>query len=187
MELKRAYTPEELSAVLAGKSGFTVFCPDWSWIIPEDMLRQHQFIGFHAAPLPAYRGGSPIQHQILDGVRRTRLTAFKMTSELDAGDILLQREMSLQGTLRDIWKRIAKLVGPMCLDILERRYQTTPQAATLEPVLKRRKPEESRIPEGLPTAKLLDFVRMLDMDGYPRAFVEKDGERYEFSVKRSGG
>jgi methionyl-tRNA formyltransferase len=48
-------------------------------------------------------------------------------------------------------------------------------------IFKRRTPRESRIPE-LPTIQALyDFIRMLDAEGYPRAFVEHSGFCYEFS------
>ena len=48
-------------------------------------------------------------------------------------------------------------------------------------VFRRRTPAESELREvGSPEA-LYDFVRMLDADGYPRAFLVHDGFRYELS------
>jgi methionyl-tRNA formyltransferase len=47
---------------------------------------------------------------------------------------------------------------------------------------KRRKPDQSAIPEGLQGLDgLHDFIRMLDAVGYPKAFFEHAGFRFEFS------
>jgi methionyl-tRNA formyltransferase len=48
-------------------------------------------------------------------------------------------------------------------------------------VFQRRKPPASAIPAGLSLGQLHDFLRMLDADGYPKAFIERDGFRYEFA------
>jgi methionyl-tRNA formyltransferase len=34
------------------------------------------------------------------------------------------------------------------------------------------------------TARLQDFIRMLDAEGYPRAFLDHQGFRFEFSSAR---
>jgi methionyl-tRNA formyltransferase len=46
---------------------------------------------------------------------------------------------------------------------------------------RRRKPEESRIAKADSLEQLHDFIRMLDADGYPRAFLSYAGYRFEFS------
>lgn len=47
-------------------------------------------------------------------------------------------------------------------------------------MFKRRKPADSEIPESTSLRGLHDFIRMLDADGYPRAFISHCGYRYEF-------
>jgi methionyl-tRNA formyltransferase len=39
-------------------------------------------------------------------------------------------------------------------------------------LFKRRKPEQSRLPETGSLQSTYDFIRMLDADGYPHAFIE---------------
>ena len=46
---------------------------------------------------------------------------------------------------------------------------------------KRRKPEESQIAKLDSLEQLHDFIRMLDAEGYPRAFLSHGGYRFEFS------
>lgn len=64
--------------------------------------------------------------------------------------------------------------------IIEEQSEPVPQ--TGEPVIfNRRKPHESGIPD-LPNLQTLhDFIRMLDAEGYPKAFLEYGGFRYEFA------
>ena len=54
---------------------------------------------------------------------------------------------------------------------------------------RRRTPEESEIPANLfhGGQQLYDFIRMLDADGYPRAFIHKGPCRIEFSNARLDG
>lgn len=46
---------------------------------------------------------------------------------------------------------------------------------------KRRKPAESKIEKQASLEELHDFIRMLDADGYPHAFLEYGRFRLEFS------
>jgi methionyl-tRNA formyltransferase len=48
-------------------------------------------------------------------------------------------------------------------------------------LFKRRTPQESKIDQLSDLQSLYDFIRMLDAEGYPKAFLEKNNFRYEFS------
>ena len=50
----------------------------WSWIVPDRILDKYTSLCLHPSPLPKYRGGSPIQNQIIDGVKTSAVTIFKM-------------------------------------------------------------------------------------------------------------
>ena len=45
----------------------------------------------------------------------------------------------------------------------------------------RRTPEQSRLPEDATPQQMYDFIRMLDADGYPRAFIQHGDWRCELS------
>ena len=83
-----------------------IFFPDWSWIIPNEIVQKYQCICFHESNLPKFRGGSPIQNQIIRGIKNTKTSSFIMNEKLDAGDILLQKDLSLEGSLDDIFSRM---------------------------------------------------------------------------------
>ena len=60
--------------------------------------------------------------------------------------------------------------------------EPAPELQVGDPIIfKRRKPKESSIPELFSLKTLHDFIRMLDADGYPNAFLEYGGFRYKFS------
>ena len=70
-----------------------IFFPDWSWIIPEEIVKKYQCVCFHESNLPKFRGGSPIQNQIIRGIKKTKTTSFIMNEKLDVGNILLQKDL----------------------------------------------------------------------------------------------
>lgn len=74
-----------------------IFFLHWSWKVPIEILSEYECIGFHMTDLPYGRGGSPLQNLILRGHTDTKLTAFHMTDEMDAGHIYLQEDLSLEG------------------------------------------------------------------------------------------
>ena len=49
----------------------------------------------HGSLLPKYRGAAPINHAIIKGEKVSGLTSFLLNKTVDAGDILLQREMPI--------------------------------------------------------------------------------------------
>ena len=73
----------------------------WSWIIPTVIVEKFNCICMHPSPLPKYRGGSPLQNQIINGERLSAVTFFRMTGKLDAGNILWQKAFPLSGNLKD--------------------------------------------------------------------------------------
>lgn len=157
-----------------------IFFLHWSWEVPGEIVNAYECVGFHMTDVPYGRGGSPLQNLILRGHRRTKLTALRMVAAFDAGPIYLKEELSLEGSAEEIYVRASNLAATMIRRMIEERIKPVPQ--TGEPaIFKRRKPHESRIPELSTLQNLHDFVRMLDAEGYPQAFLEHAGFRYEFS------
>jgi methionyl-tRNA formyltransferase len=52
-------------------------------------------INLHASLLPNYRGAAPINWAIINGEVETGLTTFKLQHEIDTGDILKQKKLSI--------------------------------------------------------------------------------------------
>ena len=152
----------------------------WSWRVPPEILEEVECVCFHMTDVPFGRGGSPLQNLVVRGHRDTKLTALRMTPELDAGPVYLKRDLSLEGGAEEIYLRACVLSADMIKEIVQDEVQPLPQEG--EPVkFKRRKPEESRITKLDSLDHLHDFIRMLDAEDYPRAFLSHAGYRFEFS------
>ncbi len=168
-------TPELLQELQAEK----VFFFHWSWIVPASILELCECINFHMADVPYGRGGSPLQNLISRGHRTTKLVALRMVSELDAGPVYLRENLSLEGNAEEIYIRATELSAKMIQRIIEEGLQPVPQEGEAL-VFKRRSPKESEIPQFDSLEKLYDFLRMLDAEGYPAAFLNYKGFSFQF-------
>jgi methionyl-tRNA formyltransferase len=157
-----------------------IFFLHWSWKVPQEIVAAFDCVCFHMTDVPFGRGGSPLQNLIVRGFRETKLTALRMTRDFDAGPVYLKEALSLEGGAEEIYLRSGQLSAKMITRIIGEKMTPVPQRG--KPVnFKRRKPSESKISGADTLEKLFDFIRMLDADGYPRAFLRHSGFRFELS------
>ena len=66
-------------------------------IIPQEILKIPRLgaINIHPSKLPLYRGPSPIQSQIIDGVTQSAISFILMDEEMDHGPILYQEPFTI--------------------------------------------------------------------------------------------
>jgi len=150
----------------------------WSWMIKKEIVQNNLCICLHPSKLPKYRGGSPIQHQIINGEKLSAVTLFKMDKTIDGGDIYDQKTFSLKGSISEIFKRIEKkgfeISNNLIKDINNNSVKLKKQLINSK-VYKRRKKSQSEISinsfKKMSYIYLNNFVRMLD-DPYPNAFFK---------------
>ncbi len=173
-------TQEELEQALLAVSPRYIFFLHWNWLVPKKIWEDYECVCFHMTDLPYGRGGSPLQNLILRGHTETKLTAFRMIEEFDAGPIYMKEGLALNGVAQEIYMRAGELSYDMIRSIIMREPAPVPQlgAATY---FHRRKPCESEIPQDLTAEEIFDFVRMLDAEEYPRAFLKCGSYRLELS------
>ncbi len=153
----------------------------WSWMVPPVLLEETPCLMLHPSPLPKYRGGSPLQNQIIRGESHSAVTIFLMTDKLDAGPILAQREFSLAGDIAEILARIADVGLELTLNFFRDGLNPVPQKEEDATIYPRRKPEDSELTieelQGRPAEYLYNKVRMLQSP-YPSAFLRtSDGKK----------
>ena len=83
-----------------------IFFYGWSWMVKKEIVDYYTCLCLHPSKLPKYRGGSPIQNQIINGEKKSAVTIFEMSIGLDDGPICFQKEFSLEGYLPEILKNI---------------------------------------------------------------------------------
>lgn len=174
-------TEDELDRALEIVSPRYIFFLHWSWIVPDEIINRHECVCFHMTDVPYGRGGSPLQNLILRGHKETKLTALRMVKDLDAGPVYMKRPLSLFGSsAEEIYIRASSLSADMIKEIIEKRKRPKPQKGKAT-IFKRRTPLESEIPELNSLEALYDFIRMLDAEGYPMAFINYKGFSLKFS------
>ncbi|WP_338751607.1 methionyl-tRNA formyltransferase [Bacillus sp. FJAT-52991] len=166
-------------AVLEEIDPYYIFFPHWSYIIKEDIYSKYKCVIFHMTDLPFGRGGSPLQNLISRGIYETKISALQCVKELDAGPIYLKKSYSLFGNAEEIYMRASDTIEDMIQYIIEFDPKPKPQQGEVVEFA-RRTPEEGNIEnvEGLQEA--FDYIRMLDAEGYPKAFVEVGNFIIEF-------
>jgi methionyl-tRNA formyltransferase len=163
--------PEALTAEYVNKlAPKYIFFPHWSSIVPREILSMTNCVCFHASDVPYGRGGSPIQNLISRGVEETKLSALKMTEEIDAGPVYLKVPLSLTGRAQDVFESMAQLTWSMIEVIVKTDVDPVPQLGR-PVVFRRRKPSQSKLPKEGSLLELYNHIRMLDADTYPRAFL----------------
>jgi len=136
--------------------------------------------------VPYGRGGSPLQNLILAGHTETMLTALRMVKEMDAGPVYAKRPLSLDGSAEAIYLRGGQLSLEIIQWMIEHNPQPTPQEGEVV-TFKRRKPEQSSLPNSGSLESAYDFIRMLDAEGYPHAFIEHGNYLINFRNARLHG
>jgi len=157
----------------------------WSWIIPDYILQKYFSVMLHPSPLPKYRGGSPIQNQIVNGDTSSAVTLFKMDRGIDTGDIILQESFEMDGELSDILDSISSIGTKLSKSMIENfanidniMYKQNEDLATYYP---RRTPKQSEITideiKEHTAEQLYNKIRCLQ-DPYPNAYIVcKDGTK----------
>lgn len=89
-------------------------------ILPKNVLNLPGFgaINVHASLLPKFRGPSPIQNAILDGVSNSGVTIMLMNEGIDSGDILREKKVALNQdeTYPEVLKKMAKISSDLLLE-----------------------------------------------------------------------
>lgn len=156
----------------------------WSWIVPDEVVEKYICVCLHPALLPRYRGGSPFQHQIINGEKEGGLTLFKMDRGIDAGPIAKQKKFSLEGKLSDIFSRVIASGTEATIELI-RDFENgslvfSPQKDLEKfPAHPRRKLFESEVSRDelahLSREHFYNFVRALD-DPYPNCTIRFPGK-----------
>ncbi len=122
-------------------------------------------INLHGSLLPKYRGAAPIQWAVANGEDVTGVTAMFMNEGMDAGDIIMQKEVVIgpedtAGTLRD---RMAEAGVGLLIETLrgieEGSSVMTPQdegAVTMAPKLTK---DDGKVDWNISAKKICDRVR----------------------------
>lgn len=136
-------------------------------------------INVHASLLPQYRGAAPINWAIINGESETGVTTFKLKHEIDTGNLLLQRKVSIMpednaGTLHDKLAKegailLVETLQGLAAGTLQEKPQTTSGNLKHAPKIYK---ETTRVDWSQPGLMVHHFIRGLSP--YPAAFTTID-------------
>jgi methionyl-tRNA formyltransferase len=133
-------------------------------------------LNVHDSLLPAYAGFSPLIWALINGEPDVGVTAHMMDTDLDAGDIVLQRSTPVgpTDTTTDLFHRTVDMIGPITVDALAliesgqatRAKQDRAKASFFH----KRSIEDSRI-DWTWAADAIERLIRAQSDPYPNAFT----------------
>lgn len=98
-------------------------------ILPKGIIELPKYgcINVHASLLPEYRGAAPIQQAILDGRKKTGVTAMYMDVGLDTGDMLMRMETAIgeNETGGELHDRLSALGAELIVRVVHAAEQGT--------------------------------------------------------------
>jgi len=162
----------------------------WSDIIAKEITDNFLCICLHPSLLPKYRGGSPIQHQMISGEDSSGISIFKMNEGLDKGPIYFQKEFRLkEKDINQVFESIVKIGSEGFIKLIDEIINDKPlkfveQNEKEATYFKRRTPKESEIQiedfNNFTAEEISNKINAL-LDPYPNAFIVcKDGSKLFF-------
>lgn len=183
--ITKVSTKKDLMKSIEKEKFDLIFFLGWSEIIEKNIVDNNFCICLHPSLLPMYRGGSPLQNQIINGETESGISLFKMDENIDKGPIIYQEKFSIEDIdLDEVFNSIIKY-GKIGINfILDKliRNQEIPLEKQNEndaSYFKRRTEEMSEIEmkdfSEFTSKELHNKIRCLQ-DPYPNAFIKcKDG------------
>jgi len=155
-----------------------VIVSGWYYKIPSSWLKwpKHGFIGFHPSLLPRYRGGAPLTWAIINGEEKTGMSMFYFTEEMDAGDLIAQKEVRID--VKDTIETLYDKVNHVTLNMIEKtlplvrngQSERVKQVEADATYFEQRKPEDGLIDWTKTARQLYDWIRA-QTKPYPGAFT----------------
>ena len=162
-------------------------------ILPEEILEIPKYgcLNVHPSLLPRWRGPSPVQFAILNGDTDSGVTIMKIAEKVDAGAVLIQKELKLEGneTYDVLHDKLGEMGGDLLIEIIPEWItgEINPQLqdeseATYTRILKK---EDGRIEWKKPAEEIERKIRAFD--SWPGAFTfwEKSGKLIRIKILKA--
>ena len=168
-------------AALTGWSPEIIVVVAYGRILPRPILELAPLgcLNVHYSLLPKYRGAAPVAWAVINGEERSGVTTMHLVEKMDAGPMLLQREIPLSAdeTTASLQEKLAPLGADLLLETLDgiAAGRVVPKtqdeaAATYAPIIKK---EDGLIDWSLPAAAIERRVR--GFTPWPTAYTHFDG------------
>lgn len=161
-----------------------IFILGWSQIFDDEVvsLPKHGVLGSHPSLLPYGAGRAPVPWTVLENQKRSAVSIFKVTSEVDAGDVIHQEHFSIP--INSNSKAVYELVSTALLRSYQIVYdklcrgdiKAIEQNIGLRTVRAKRTPVDGLINFNFKAKDIVELIRAAG-EPYPGAFTHYFGEK----------
>lgn len=176
------FQPESINTS-EGMEGLSSFHPEllvvaaYGQILKDEVLKiaPRGGINVHASLLPKYRGAAPIAWAIVHGEQKTGVTIIRMTTGLDAGDMLAQQSLDIlpDETSGELEARLAPLGARLALEVIAKMESGVVEGAKQDKALVTKAPkltkEHGVIDWSCPAEAVCNQIRA--MQPWPTAYT----------------
>lgn len=156
----------------------------WPHKLPKEVYGKPKYGTWncHAGPVPEYRGGSPLNWQIIDGRKEIGVSVLEMDDGLDTGPVLATGKFELRDdeTIADAHAKANAMFAYLITNLLwEVGKGKWPNAVSQvgDGYRRQRTDDDGEIDFSWPKDRIVNFVRALTHP-YPGAWVKlPNGER----------
>ena len=176
---------DEFRAQLTSLKPDAIVVVGYGRIIPQWMIDLPRLgnINLHASLLPKYRGAAPVQWAIARGETVTGVTTMRIDAGLDTGDVLVQKEITINptDTAETLTPTLASIGADLVVETLQGLQTGTTKArrqdhekATLAPILKK---EDGRMDFHFSAQEI--YNRLRGFQPWPGAFTTFRGKNLQ--------
>ena len=184
----KTFTPSFLQQIAEQKCDLAVVC-GYGCIVPSSFFDcfSKGAVNVHPSLLPRWRGAAPIERALMAGDKKTGVCLQVMTEQLDAGDIIGQKEFPIkeEETSLEIYQKAIQATEELLQNTLvayvEGRIQPVPQTGEVTFAKKIQK-EEGLIHWNGAASSIHNQIRALSSG--PQAFTFFKGERIKIYRSR---
>ncbi|MGH7708532.1 MAG: methionyl-tRNA formyltransferase [Vulcanimicrobiaceae bacterium] len=190
----------EAQAALAAEAADVFVVASYGQLVPPAILALPKALALNVHPsrLPCYRGATPLQSQLRDGLRESGVTIIAMDAGMDTGDVVIQArspigERETYGELHDRFAGLgAELLRRALAQLADGSLVRTPQSAlgvseseiartATRPLTK----DDLAIDPAWSPARVVDHVRAFSPSPAARVTIAVGGAPETFKVLRA--
>jgi len=122
LQPEQVNSPDVRAAIADAEPEIVVVCA-FGALLKEPLLSDHELLNVHSSLLPRWRGAAPIERAIEAGDEETGISIMRLTAELDAGRVCLQRGEPIRSDddYATLAARLAALGGELLVEALDTR------------------------------------------------------------------
>jgi len=174
------YSQSELVEILQKLPASIGILVAYGKIVPQSIIDHFEYgiVNIHPSLLPQYRGSTPIESAILDGLKLTGVSVMQLTSEMDAGPIYTQAKLRLSGaeTKDNIASTLNLKGAELLVDnlslIINQDIKPAPQSGKTT-ICKKISKHDGDIDTNLPAEVILRQIRAYT--GWPKSHLSHQG------------